>query len=189
MWEDEANANGGKWVLTMKNNPALLDRCWNWLAMALVGEELEEGDEICGAVVSLRSKVDRIQVWTRSKEEVEKLNSIGKKLVKLLDVSEADNIGLEFQYNTDDRPLPNKFLSIQSVPTTSSFRSSFQGPVPPGAAGHARGGSVSSPLSLTPVDGPNGPASAGPNAGAGAGAFGSFGVGIGGGAWRGSRRG
>jgi translation initiation factor 4E len=97
MWEDEANANGGKWVLTMKNSPALLDRCWSWLAMALVGEELEEGDEICGAVVSLRSKVDRIQVWTRSKDDVEKLNSIGKRLVKLLDISEADNIGLEFQ--------------------------------------------------------------------------------------------
>lgn len=97
MWEDEANANGGKWVLTMKNNPTLLDRCWSWLAMALVGEELEEGDEICGAVVSLRSKVDRIQVWTRSKEDVERLNGIGKKLVKLLDVSEADGIGLEFQ--------------------------------------------------------------------------------------------
>jgi translation initiation factor 4E len=87
----------GKWVLTMKNNPALLDRCWNWLAMALVGEELEEGDEICGAVVSLRSKVDRIQVWTRGKEDVEKLNGIGKRLIKLLDVIEADNIGLEFQ--------------------------------------------------------------------------------------------
>lgn len=24
MWEDEANANGGKWVLTMKDNPVLL---------------------------------------------------------------------------------------------------------------------------------------------------------------------
>ena len=84
-------------MLTMKSNPALLDRCWNWLAMALVGEELEEGDEICGAVVSLRSKVDRIQVWTRSKDDVEKLNGIGKRLVKLLDVSDTDNIGLEFQ--------------------------------------------------------------------------------------------
>lgn len=97
MWEDAANAQGGKWVLTMKNNPALLDRCWAWLAMALVGEELEESDEICGAVVSLRSKVDRIQLWTRSKDDVERLNGIGKKLVKLLDVSEADSIGLEFQ--------------------------------------------------------------------------------------------
>jgi hypothetical protein len=49
MWEDPANANGGKWVLTMKSNPALLDRCWSWLAMALVGEELDEKDEVCGA--------------------------------------------------------------------------------------------------------------------------------------------
>ena len=97
MWEDEANANGGKWVLTMKNNPQLLDRCWAWLAMALVGEDLDEGDEICGAVVSLRSKVDRIQLWTRSKEDVEKINGIARKMVKLLVVSEADGIGLEFQ--------------------------------------------------------------------------------------------
>ena len=103
MWEDEANANGGKWVLTMKNNPQLLDRCWNWLAMALVGEDLDEGDEICGAVVSLRSKVDRIQLWTRSKDDVERINGIGRKMVKTLDVSETDSIGLEFQVWTCSR--------------------------------------------------------------------------------------
>jgi translation initiation factor 4E len=73
--------------------------------MALVGEELEEGDDICGAVVSLRAKVDRIQLWTRSKDDVERLNSIGKKLVKLLDVSEADGIGLELQVRS-----PSLFL-------------------------------------------------------------------------------
>lgn len=201
MWEDEANANGGKWVLTMKNNPALLDRCWNWLAMALVGEELEEGEDlICGAVVSLRSKVDRIQVWTRGKDDVEKLNGIGRKLVKLLDVSEADNIGLEFQvrllfslnmstydflqYNTDDRPLPNKFLSIQSVPA-SSYRSTFQPPrVDTNTVRNAHGRTESvggGGSAFTPVD-QHGPASAG--------AFGSFGVGIGGGiGWRGVKRG
>ncbi|KAJ4469980.1 hypothetical protein C8J55DRAFT_523180 [Lentinula edodes] len=100
MWEDPANASGGKWVLTMRNNPELLDRCWGWLCMALVGEELEEDrDEICGAVVSLRAKV----VWTRRKDDVEKLNAIGKKPVKLLDVGEQDGIGLEFQSNTEDR--------------------------------------------------------------------------------------
>lgn len=98
MWEDEANANGGKWVLTMKNNPALLDRCWSWLAMAMVGEEFDDyGEELCGAVVSLRSKVDRIQLWIRSKDDVERVNGIGRKLVKMLDVTEADGIGLEFQ--------------------------------------------------------------------------------------------
>lgn len=109
MWEDEANSNGGKWVLTMKNNPALLDRCWSWLAMALVGEEIEDGDEICGAVVSLRSKVDRIQLWIRIKDDVEKVNSIGKKLVKTLDVSETDGIGLEFQV------CSLKYLPLDSI--------------------------------------------------------------------------
>ena len=125
----------------MKNNPQLLDRCWTWLAMTLVGEDLDEGDEICGAVVSLRSKVDRIQLWTRSKDDVEKVNGIGRKLVKLLDVSEADGIGLEFQvsylyalsdltlirhiqFNSDERPQPNKYLSIQAAPQTS-YGSSF----------------------------------------------------------------
>lgn len=192
MWEDPSNAGGGKWVLTMKNNPALLDRCWQWLCFALVGEELEDGqDEITGAVVSLRAKVDRIQVWTRGKEDVEKLNGIGKRLVALLDVGEGDGIGLEFQYNTDDRPLPNKFLSISALPSTS-YRPSFN-PSSPAAAhgpGHARGGSVNLPSGLGPNGGANGagmetpPASAGPGIGGG-GAFGSFGIGIGGG-WRGA---
>ncbi|KAF8878690.1 translation initiation factor eIF 4e-like domain-containing protein [Gymnopilus junonius] len=165
MWEDPANSNGGKWVLTMKNNPQLLDRCWNWLVMALVGEELEENDEICGAVVSLRTKVDRIQLWTRSKDDVEKLNGIGKRLIKLLDVSEADNIGLEFQYNSDDRPPPNKFIAIQSAPV-SSFRSSFQG-LPTAAGG---------PLSAG-VGGPGAGGISGPGA-----AFGGFGIG----GWKGA---
>ncbi|TFY73756.1 hypothetical protein EWM64_g10256 [Hericium alpestre] len=177
MWEDEANANGGKWVLTMKNNPALLDRCWQWLTMALVGEELDEGDEICGAVVSLRSKVDRIQLWLRNKEDVEKINGIGRKLVKLLDISEADGIGLEFQYNTEDRPQPNKFLSIQAAPS-AGFRPSFHG-----KTGSVSGsGSVSSPVS---AEMSAGPVSAGPG-----GAFAGFGVGGGGvlgSGWRGKR--
>ncbi len=133
MWEDEANANGGKWVLTMKNNPALLDQCWQWLTMALVGEELDEGDEICGAVVSLRSKVDRIQLWTRSKEDVEKVNGIGRKLVKLLDVSEADGIGLEFQVSILslcallrlERKSPKPSLFLLSLAEIYSFSRSI----------------------------------------------------------------
>ncbi|KAJ4469989.1 hypothetical protein C8J55DRAFT_551560 [Lentinula edodes] len=212
MWEDPANASGGKWVLTMRNNPELLDRCWGWLCMALVGEELEEGgDEICGAVVSLRAKVDRIQVWTRRKDDVEKLNAIGKKLVKLLDVGEQDGIGLEFQSNTEDRGdrergVPSKFLSIQAVPNTS-FRSTFQGsPVSaagapgqhPGAGGPGGGHSHSRSIGgigiagtggFTPVDQTAPPLSAGTapssvNLGNGAGAFGSFGVPLGSAGWR-----
>lgn len=145
-------------------------------------------DLICGAVVSLRSKVDRIQIWTRSKTDVERLNSIGKRLVKLLDVSEADNIGLEFQYNSGDRfeGVPNKFLSIQSLPATG-FRGSFGGDRGH-AAGHNRTTSVgtSSPLA---TEGGFGSGVSAPNSAQPGGAFGAFGVGGigGGGVWRGKR--
>lgn len=70
-----------------------------------------------------------------------------------------------FQYNTEDRPLPNKFLSIQAVPQ-SSFRPSF----------HTKTGSpVTGPgEGPTPAPGPSpGPASSGPGPG---GAFSGFGV-------------
>ncbi|KIK63901.1 hypothetical protein GYMLUDRAFT_71371 [Collybiopsis luxurians FD-317 M1] len=217
MWEDPANAKGGKWVITMRNQPQLLDQCWAWLAMALVGEELEEGgDEVCGAVVSLRSKVDRIQVWIRSRGEkegeVERINAIGKRIVKILDIGEKDGIGLEFQYNTDERPPANRFITIQAMPQTG-FGSRFQGlpapnPAPANAnananapTGHSHSRSiggigVSGTAGFTPVETTQPPLSAGgaaagaggpagPNAG-GAGAFGSFGVPLGTGSsgWR-----
>jgi translation initiation factor 4E len=77
------------------------------------------------------------------------------------------------QYNTDDRPLPNKFLFIQSAPA-SSFRSSF------GVAAHGHKGSsggITSPTS-----------DVGTPASVAASTFGSFGMPIGGtSAWRGKR--
>lgn len=89
------------------------------------------------------------------------------------------------QYNSDDRPLPNKFLSIQSMPVTS-YRPTFQPPGPAGRlGGHGRTESVGAGASpYTPIE-QSVPASAGPASGA----FGSFGIGIGGAAaWRGSKR-
>lgn len=54
----------------------------------------------CVPVVSVRHKIDRIQVWTRSKDNVEVLNSIAKKLDKLLDLGNEPTIGLEFQVSS-----------------------------------------------------------------------------------------
>ena len=48
-------------------------------------------------VVSLRAKIDRIQLWTREKENVEAINALGKKLIKLLDLQDEPTVGLEFQ--------------------------------------------------------------------------------------------
>ncbi|CAH1761407.1 11507_t:CDS:2 [Entrophospora sp. SA101] len=98
MWEDPANANGGKWVISIKN-PQLLDRCWTWLVYALVGEDLDEADDICGAVMSRRTRGDRIAVWVRDKDNVPVINGIG--LLKLLDLQNEKGIVMDFQFNED----------------------------------------------------------------------------------------
>lgn len=34
--------------------------------MALIGEQFEEAEEICGVVVSVRQRQDKIALWTRN---------------------------------------------------------------------------------------------------------------------------
>ena len=35
--------------------------------MALIGEQFDEADEICGVVASVRLKQDKLSLWTRTK--------------------------------------------------------------------------------------------------------------------------
>ncbi|KAF2860026.1 IF4E-domain-containing protein [Piedraia hortae CBS 480.64] len=64
VWEDEENRRGGKWILRLKKGVA--DRYWEDLLLAMIGDQFAEaGDEVCGAVVSVRSGEDMISVWTK----------------------------------------------------------------------------------------------------------------------------
>ncbi|KAF9179731.1 hypothetical protein BGZ51_006713 [Haplosporangium sp. Z 767] len=117
MWEDPANANGGRWIVTLSNkNGELLDRCWMELAYALVGEQLDAGDDICGAVLSRRTKADRLAVWVRDKDNVEAINGIGKRLIKILGIA-MERISLEFQVTTETRStsLPRTYISLETI--------------------------------------------------------------------------
>ena len=64
MWEDEANKEGGKWIVRLRKG--LASRFWENLILAILGEQFMVGDEICGAVVSIRVHEDIISVWNRT---------------------------------------------------------------------------------------------------------------------------
>ncbi|EPQ29608.1 uncharacterized protein PFL1_02827 [Pseudozyma flocculosa PF-1] len=140
MWEDPCNADGGKWTLTFRqSNPGLTDRSWMWLVLALVGEELDDNDEVTGAVCSLRPRGDRISVWLRSKNKVDRVNQIGRKVLQLLELENEPGVTLEFGSNTG-APLegPSKFISVQNPVTPGATfagssaaqrRQTFQGSV------------------------------------------------------------
>lgn len=110
MWEDPANSEGGRWVLTLRDrsqsaggraaHEALVDRSWMWLVLALIGEQIDEAELINGAVCSLRAKGDRIALWIRRKEPIEVVNALGKQLLQILSLQDEPNAQLEFSPNS-----------------------------------------------------------------------------------------
>jgi len=64
VWEDEANINGGKWIVRLKKG--LASRYWESLVMAVVSEQFDVGNEICGAVLSMRHSEDILSLWNHT---------------------------------------------------------------------------------------------------------------------------
>nr|XP_006822370.1 PREDICTED: transcription initiation factor TFIID subunit 1-like [Saccoglossus kowalevskii] len=81
MWEDISNKAGGKWVLTIKNEPELLHRTWLELLLALVGEQIDFSWEVSGAVVSRRRRGDRIALWTKNRQNFQANIAICKGII------------------------------------------------------------------------------------------------------------
>ena len=90
MWEDKANVNGGKFVLTIpkkESKGGRLDESWLFTVLAVIGETIDaSGDEVCGTVVSIRKSQDRVALWLKSCQP-EKCMKIGERWKKALGVS------------------------------------------------------------------------------------------------------
>eukprot|EP00903_Cladosiphon_okamuranus_P011240 g10604.t1 len=100
MWEDMANKQGGKFVLTVKGEDlGQLDQWWLHAVLAAIGETLESEvePEVCGLVVSLRKGQHRIALWTRTCEE-SRVVPVGKKLKAALKLPAR----LKFVFQTHD---------------------------------------------------------------------------------------
>ncbi|KAM7251100.1 hypothetical protein ACFE04_022983 [Oxalis oulophora] len=74
LWEDSANRNGGKWIIRFKK--AVSGRFWEDLVLALVGDQLEYGDNVCGAVLSVRFNEDILSVWNRNASDHQAVMSL-----------------------------------------------------------------------------------------------------------------
>ncbi|KAK3011295.1 hypothetical protein RJ639_011470 [Escallonia herrerae] len=63
-WEDPVCANGGNWTMTFSRGKS--DNCWLYTLLAMIGEQFDHGDEICGAVVNVRNRQEKIALWTKN---------------------------------------------------------------------------------------------------------------------------
>ncbi|KAE8076105.1 hypothetical protein FH972_014774 [Carpinus fangiana] len=94
-WEDPECANGGKWsvVSTRKAN---LDTMWLETLMALIGEQFDEVDEICGVVASVRQRQDKLALWTKTAANEAAQMGIGRKWKEIIDFTD------KMTYNAHD---------------------------------------------------------------------------------------
>ncbi|KAK7245609.1 hypothetical protein RIF29_40456 [Crotalaria pallida] len=106
-WEDPICANGGKWTVTFSRGKS--DTCWLYTLLAMIGEQFDHGDEICGAVVNVRGRQDKISIWTKNASNEAAQISIGKQWKEFLDYN--DTIGFIFHEDAKkhDRGAKNRY--------------------------------------------------------------------------------
>jgi translation initiation factor 4E len=95
MWEDPANKEGGKFVLTIPKKDSKGGKCdewWLFTVLALIGETMDaSGEEICGCVVSIRKGFDRIALWLKSCDR-KACTEVGARWKKCLEVSNKTSL-------------------------------------------------------------------------------------------------
>ncbi|KAM9108065.1 eukaryotic translation initiation factor 4E type 2-like [Megaptera novaeangliae] len=106
MWKDDANKNGGKWIIQLWKG--LASRCWETLILAMLGEQFTVGEEICGALVSVRFQEDIISIWNKTASDQATTAHIRDTLRRVLNL--PPNTIMEYKTHTD------------SIKDNSSFR-------------------------------------------------------------------
>ncbi|GLH11750.1 CG8277-PA [Gryllus bimaculatus] len=110
MWEDTANQRGGKWIVRLRKG--LASRCWENLVLAMLGEQFMVGEEICGAVVSIRFQEDIISVWNKTAQDAGTTARIRDTLRRVLNL--PPNTILEYKTHIDS------LKAWKAVPSTNN---------------------------------------------------------------------
>lgn len=103
MWEDDANKKGGRWLISLdkKQRANDLDRFWLEVLLCMIGEAFNEfSDDVCGAVVNVRTKGDKIGVWTADATRGTSVMEIGRKLKERLRIAPKVIIGYQIHKDT-----------------------------------------------------------------------------------------
>nr|AAR23920.1 eukaryotic translation initiation factor 4E [Capsicum annuum] len=106
-WEDPVCANGGTWKMSFSKGKS--DTSWLYTLLAMIGHQFDHEDEICGAVVSVRGKGEKISLWTKNAANETAQVSIGKQWKQFLDYS--DSVGFIFHDDAKrlDRNAKNRY--------------------------------------------------------------------------------
>ncbi|EED89991.1 predicted protein, partial [Thalassiosira pseudonana CCMP1335] len=85
-WEDPQNEHGGKWVIRLPKKGNVASRFWEEILLALMGGQFSgvPDGEVCGAVISIRDRVNVLSIWTKSGGNQKMINRVGDSIKRTL---------------------------------------------------------------------------------------------------------
>jgi translation initiation factor 4E len=88
IWEHPSNIHGGKWVITKGTESQVNDNIKDWLSLVLsmIAGSLGFEEDLCGAVLSIRSWGISITIWNRDCNNQKQVADISDKLKVLLGI-------------------------------------------------------------------------------------------------------
>ncbi|KAG5285654.1 hypothetical protein AALO_G00005890 [Alosa alosa] len=116
MWEDRSNKAGGRWLVAVakQQRHTDLDRFWLETLLCLIGEGFgEHSADVCGVVINVRAKGDKIAVWTANAERAAAVREIGRTFKNQLGLSDTLAIGYQAHADTatkSNSSTRNKFV-------------------------------------------------------------------------------
>jgi len=112
-WEDKRNEAGGRWLVSTerRQRETCLDSYWLEIVFFMIGEQagVKDSDQINGAVVNIRGRMDKLALWLADAEEEESVRRIGKALKHRLAIGEDENIG--FNVHSDEKANPGSSIA------------------------------------------------------------------------------
>lgn len=111
MWEDPENIRGGKWILRLRKNK--VNRAWENVCMAMLGEQFLVGPEICGIVLSTQYPEDLLSVWNRTATDVGSTNRIRDVLKRILNL--PANFPIEYKPHSDSLKATKVLMSKSQI--------------------------------------------------------------------------
>jgi len=106
MWEDERNRRGGRWVINLNKSQRAqsLDKIWLEVMLCLIGEAFDDHSKfVNGAVVSVRTKGDKIGMWLGDANVGESIITVGKRTKERLNIENQVTLGFEAHQDTAKR--------------------------------------------------------------------------------------
>mmetsp|Transcript_66635 Transcript_66635/g.134325 ORF Transcript_66635/g.134325 Transcript_66635/m.134325 type:complete len:356 (-) Transcript_66635:284-1351(-) len=135
-WEDPNNCRGGAWIVRLRKG--LAARFWEELLLAVIGEQFDVGNEICGAKLSIRFNEDIISLWNRNADNAEANSKIRDLMRKHMCLPQF--ISMEYKRHEVSLVDKSSFRNTQSTDNKWP-KSSTDGMSAPQGAGTAAVGS------------------------------------------------